>query len=169
MEEKQKKKVKVWQIVLIILGGLFFWGLIIGIFSGNETNAEESYSSNPKTNTIEEEYISKSLDDLYLIFVSSSSELTDLQKEKQFENYDGKLIKSEGIVSKIDNVMMSSDIVVGIMSPENPYLREATLYFDSSYEDELLNYNEYDEISFKGKITDYNSLLGIIVQDAELI
>lgn len=150
-------------IISIILGVL-----VLGMV-GNTFNSPTGNITNSQENKITNNYIDEDIYDLWTKFISKSSVLTDLQKEEDFKSYKNNFIKSGGIISKIDEVGFGSDdIVVGIESPENPYLRAGTLYFDNSYKNQLMNYNLGDEINFEGKIDNYNSLLGIIIKESQL-
>ena len=127
----------------------------------------ESIIQNTNTETIiQKEYISISLDDLIFDFVSQYSELTDLQKEENFKDYDNKYIQDSALVKDIDTVFLSDSIVVRTINPENEYLTGATIYFESSEKEKLLSLNKYDEIIFEGIIQDYNGFLGIVIKDA---
>lgn len=106
---------------------------------------------------------------LIALFVNYDSPYTKLQKEENFEQYEGKWIKSSGLIMEVSDVALSDSVVVGIVNPANQYLRGASIYFDESSKSKLASMEKYSEISFEGKIEDYNSLLGIIIKDANLI
>ena len=155
----------------------FFVLAIIGAILGNDTKNEtpdtsQNQNVNSNTNvgtTTQKEYVSVSLDNLILDFVSKTSPLTDLQKTEKFKNYDNKFIKDSAIVKEIDTVALSNSIVVRTINPENEFLNGATIYFKSSEKTKLLNLSKYDDVKFDGKIEDYNSLLGIVIMDASII
>lgn len=153
--------------IIVILIIIFAFGFVIST-SVNMTDNKNVKSSNRIIES--KQYINENIYDLWITFISRSSTLTDLQKEEEFKKYNNKLIKSSGIISSIDEVGFgSSNIVVGIESPENPYLMAGTLYFDGSYKNQLINYGIGDEINFEGRIETYNSLMGIIIKDTVLI
>ena len=137
-------------------------GFIGVVTEKNEPTGQAIKSDTLKTYTNEDLYT------LIFNFVGSSSPYTELQKEEQFKNYKGKWIKDLGVVKEVDTVMLSDNIVVAIINPDNTYLRGATIYFKPSEKEKLLETNLYDEINFEGRIEDYNGFMGIIIKDAEL-
>ena len=149
--------------LLIVINAIIF-------SSTSQVSQGASNSNTPSSPTLNsgKQYISEDLDALIILFVSQESPYTDLQKKDIFKQYENKWIKSSGIVKEIDDVMMSSNIVVSIINPDNPYLRGATIYFPSSEKDKLLKINPYDQINFEGRIEDYMGLMGIIIKDAKL-
>lgn len=158
-------------IVLGIIGGLF--GEDDSISSSVETSNEDNVirlANNEKTTTTNfKQYTDEDLYTLIALFVSTNSLYTDLQKEEEFKQYDGKWIKTSGIVNEIDEIILSDNLVVSLMNPDNQFLNGATVYFDESERDVLLTISKYGEINFEGRIEDYGSFLGIIIKDAKLI
>lgn len=165
-EIKKKNWFRRHWIVSIILG-LFVLGIIGAMFSDTSSDSNTQTTNNQPP---AKEYIDKDIYDLWFDFISRDSPYTDLQKEENFKQYKNKWIKSSGEVEKIDEVGFgSSNIVVGIASPEEfSFSRAASLYFDESYKNQLINYGVRDEISFEGRIEQYSGLVGIVVKDVEL-
>ncbi len=189
MTFKKQEKPKSWfraHPILNFFLALFLIGLIFGSDNQQTLNSEEQrttidqvnsqqittplQASVPKQTTqITRDYITEDLNELWIYFVSTESPYTtELQKKEKFKEYEGKWLKSSGIISSVDEGLISG-VTVRLLGYDNPYLSSASLYFDESDKSKLLKYNQYDEIQFEGKIEDYNSLLGIIIKDAKLI
>ncbi len=180
-EVKEKNWFARHWIVSIFLG-LIIFGIIGAMFGGDsESNltgnaVNEQLADNviglgedgKTTTTNSKQYTAEDLYTLIDYFVSSYSPYTDLQKEEEFKQFKGKWIKTSGIVDEIDEVIFSDNLVVGLVNPENQFLRGATIYFDESEREGLLGLSKYDEINFEGRIEDYGSFMGIIIKDAEL-
>lgn len=163
MENKKSWFRRHWVLTTILV--LFILGMIGAMFSNTSSDSNTQTTNNQPP---AKEYTDKDIYDLWFDFLSNDSPYTDLQKEEQFKQYKNKWIKSSGVVSEIAEVPLSSSIAVVIESPDNPYLRSATLYFDGSYKDALVNYGIGEEINFEGKIENYNSIMGLIIKDAQL-
>ena len=128
------------------------------VVDGSSTNAQNT-----------RQYIEDDLTTLIIHFTSYDSPYTDLQKEEEFKKYKGKLLKGNEIVMEVKEVMLSSNLVIATINPVNQYLRGATIYFDASQKDKLLQLDKYDEINFEGRVEDYGSLMGIIIKDAKFL
>ena len=157
--------------IISIFLGLFVIGIIGAISEETDSGitgkvTQEKYTEKTASSV---EYTDTDLDTLILEFVSDYSDYTDLQKEEEFKKYKGKSLKSLGLVKEIDTVMLSDSLVVRIFNPENQYLTGATIYFDESEKSKLLAIEKYDEISFEGEISDYGSLMGIIIRNAKAV
>jgi len=164
MKTKAKQKSwfrRHWILTMVII--LFILGGIGAMFQ----DTDNSGNTNSQV-TESKQYAEVDLYDLFFLFVSRDSALTDIQKEEQFKQYKNKLVKTSGVVKDIDNVMLSDNIVVSIISPENQFMRAATIYFDSSEKSKLLQISPYDEIEFNGRIETYSGLMGIVIKDAKL-
>ena len=160
-EKQQSWFRKHWILTIIIV--LVVLGIIGAAFS---PESQDSNKTGTTSQSESKQYTNEDLENLIFDFVSGDSTLTDIQKEEQFKQYKNKWIKGTGIVKDIDTVMMSDSIVVSIIRYDNQYLRGATIYFDSSQKDKLMDISVYDEISFDGRIETYNSLGGIIIKEA---
>jgi len=158
-EIKNKSWFRRHWIISMILGLVILFA--IGIMFGEGELSDDEYESPNQLKT----YVNEDLYELIVLFVNDDY-YTDLQKKEEFKQYKNKWIKSSGSVMEIDDVIMSSNIVVGIINPDNIYLRGATIYFKSSEKDKLLEIDKYSEISFEGRIEDYGSFMGIIIKDA---
>lgn len=165
MEKKEKSWFRRhWILTIIIV--LVIGGIIGTIFEGDSSN---NLPASSDTNNQEiKQYTDATLYEMFLMFVSRDSTLTDIQKEEQFKQYKNKGIKGEGIIDNIDDVMLSDSIVVSIVNPENQFMRAATIYFDGSKKDSLQQFSVGDEINFEGRIESYSSLMGIVIKEAEL-
>jgi hypothetical protein len=157
--------------VISIFLGIFILGIIGAAFNEGDSGAtgnaiQEKYTEKTTSNV---EYADTDLDTLILDFVSDYSTYTELQKEEEFKKYKGKILKGSGLVKEVDTVMLSDSLVVRIINPENQYLTGATIYFDESQKSKLLAVEEYDEINFEGEISDYGSLMGIIIRKAKVV
>jgi len=129
------------------------------------TPDDQSYpTDNNKATTVQKTYVNESLTKLILKYVSSSSMMTDMQKEESFKQIRGKYIRDKGIVTEVSESFGTP--IVAIMNPENEFLSGATIYFKKTEKDKLLDVRKYNSIKFEGKIESYNSLLGIIIHDA---
>lgn len=150
-----------WLIVLFVIG------ISISLIPSNNQNYSTTQSESiNKAKTVQKAYVDEDLMDLILKYVSMNSMMTDIQKKESFKQIKGKYIKSDGIVIEVNEAFGTP--VVAIMNPENEFLRGATIYFKKSEKDKLLNIGKYDSINFEGKIEDYGSFMGIIIQEAEL-
>lgn len=159
---------------------IFIGFIVFGIFVNTDTTPHNAQTFNdiqtttqaPNTETklIEKEYINEDLYDLIYTYVVMDSELTDLQKEDQFnKNIKGKYFKSidDGIVLEVTESFGTP--VVRLMNPDNEFLTGATIYFKKSEKEKLLSLTKYSSISFEGIVSDFGSFMGIIIRDAELI
>lgn len=167
MKEKKKnwfRRHPIWSGIISIIIVLF---VIFIAFPSDNSSTKGVNTQQPQEQADIRAYVDEDIYELWILFISRDSPYTDLQKEENFKQYKNKWIKSSGVVSEIDDGLFGS-IIVSIESPDNPYLRAATLYFDDFYKDELLNYRIYDEINFEGRIESYNGLVGVIVKDVEL-
>lgn len=107
------------------------------------------------------------LDNLFYQFVSELSDLTDLQKEAKWKEYEGKYIKDSALVKDVKYEPLTG-YVVSIGNIENQFSRGATIYFKDSEKDKLLHIQKDDVITFYGKLSDYSKILGIVIKDAEV-
>jgi len=165
-ETKQKNWFRRHWIVSIILG-IFILGIIGSMFNTESGDYSTGTSKNSEITNLKS-YTDEDLYTLIYLFVSDDSSYTELQKEEEFKQYKNKWIKTSGLVKEIDDMIIGREIVVRIEHPDNYLLSGATLYFKPTEKDKLLEINKYDEISFEGRIKDYNSFLGIMIDDVEL-
>ncbi len=156
---------KHWIISIIL--GIFILGMI-GFMFNTESDNHSTKTSKSSGITNLRSYIDEDLYTLIYLFVSDYSSYTELQKEEEFKQYKNKWIKTSGIVKEIDDMIIGQEIVVRIEHPDNYLLSGATLYFKPSEKDRLLEINKYDEINFEGRLKNYNSFLGIMIDDVEL-
>lgn len=164
MSEKTKKKNwfrRHWVISIIL--GIILISFIGGLFIEESSNTnQESQNKNTK------EYVQEDLYTLITLFVGSNSPYTEIQKEENFKQYKNKWIKGTGIVGEVEEVIVTGTPLIRIINPENQYTYGATIYFEDSEKDKLLEVNKYKEIQFEGRIEQYNSLMGLIIKEAKL-
>lgn len=161
MSDKTKKNWFRRHWIISIFLAILVVGVIWAMFSG------ESASDTINSNENSKQYTDEDLYTLIYLFVDDDSSYTDLQKKDEFKNYKGKWIRSSGIVKDIDEGLMGG-ITTSIEHSDNYLLNGATLYFDTSEKEKLLQIGKGGEINFEGRIEGYSSFIGIMIKDATL-
>lgn len=104
-------------------------------------------------------FINKDYEDIWAKF-NSKSKLTDLQKQKLWEkNYQDKWIKGSGYVVSVNKFF--GQLSIQLNNNKKSYDSIIIISFDGYWEDDLVKISKGDKIKFEAILNDYNSILGL--------
>ena len=130
----------------------------------SEKTTKKSIENQP---TNSREYVSGDIYDIYLEIKEAGSEL---RQQEKFKKYKDKYYKGTVPVDRIGKETRGRISVIVLDACSPPCGIPATIYFESAkYKSELLNVEEYDDIEFEGKFTDFSSFGGITFSEAKFI
>jgi len=153
-----------WLIAIVILV-VFFIGAsgnddspVYVADSGNSDNAATTDSATAPETAKPITYLSKSYNDLELIF-GSGSKYTDLQKENLFNNdYKGEYVKWKGEVVEIDTTFGALTLAVKQKEKQFSFIDEdVTIYMDDSQKSKLLGLNKGQMVTYSGRLNRFSS------------
>ena len=149
-----------WLIVIVILI-VFFIGASVD--NDSLANGASSETATPDGEMVPETakqitYLSKSYDDLELIF-GSGSKYTDLQKESLFDkDYKGQYVKWKGEVVEIDTTFWALTLAVKQKEKQFSFIDEdVTVYMDDSQKNNLLKLNKGQMVTYSGRLNRFSS------------
>jgi hypothetical protein len=130
----------------------------------SKESSKDSTETQPKSN---KEYVSGDIYDIYLEIKDAGSEL---RQQEKFKEYEGKYYKGIVTVGRIGKETRGRIPVTVLDACSPPCGTPATIYFDSAeYKAQLLEVEEYDDVEFEGKFTDFSRFGGITFTETKFI
>ena len=158
--------------LLIVLTLLLFIG--IACSPPEEAGTKEAKDSST-TKSVEEtsepatEKVSdttwKEIDEIYNLVKSKK---TDTQKAELWKDYEGKIVEWTGEVSDIKEGTFSGYSLL-IKMNKSTLTHDLNIGLDDSQKEKVLKISKGDKVKFRGKLSNWGSILAITLSDGEIL
>lgn len=156
-----KLKRKMGCLGKVLVTGLIFFVLAIGAIMAMDTGNQQQEAQVAALAVSDLAF--EALDVIYNL----ESTYTDLQKEEEWKNYEGKKVKWTGEVSSIDEMFGTMTLQVK-MKPDT-FTSDLLIRLKESEREKALQFKEGDSVTFIGVLSEWGTLLPITLSEGEIV